>query len=303
MAKDNNSKKVNQNRYDTDVEGVSMKKLETGLWLIKNRGLFYKILVGILAAVIIIGWVYSLCGWGKYLFIGMANDARMMTSLVQSQVLDKIQLEQRKAKDLIYSSVGVLKIDGKYDLYATVRNPNDKHWGTFSFCFTTNTGEQSCGKDFILPGETKYVASFAQVFQTAPANVSFYITSMNWVRIDNHTIPDWNKYRDQRLNISIINPVFTPGEISSAAEKITINNLSFSALNNSPFGFWEAPLFIVLSNNNQIVGINKYTIQNFTSFETANVQIAWPGNIGPVDKITVTPEINIIDPSVYLQPR
>jgi hypothetical protein len=303
MISNNNSKKVNLKRYETDVEGVSMKKLEAGLWLIKNRGVFYKIFVGILAAAIIFGWGYSLYSWGNYLFAGMMNDARMMTDLVNSQIMDQASLVQRKAKDLTYSTIGSLITDGKYDLYASVRNLNDKHWGTFSYCFTTNTGEQACGKDFILPGETKYVASFAKVFKTAPVNVSFSISGIIWNRIDNHIIPDWNQYRKQRLNVSILNPVFAPGESSLAAEKITINNLSFTATNNSPFGYYEAPFFIVLSNGNQIVGVNKYVIQNFASFATKDVQIAWPGSIGSVSNITVMPEINIMDPSVYLQPQ
>jgi hypothetical protein len=305
MANEQNGKdqqEINLKRYETDVEGLSLDKLEAGLWLAKNRGVLRNILIGALVALIIASWGFSLYGFGSYLLVGMINDSRMMTDLVKSQILDQAQLKQRKARDLIISTVSILPAGGKYDLCVSARNPNEQHRGIFSYCFTVGNGEQSCGQNFILPGETKYVMALAQTFSGAPANASFSIAAMNWNRVDNHLIPNWNQYRDQRLNISVRNPLFKPDE-SSAAEKLPLNTLSFTAVNHTSFSYWEAPFQIILFSGNRIVGINQYVIKDFVSFDERTEQISWPGIIRAVSKIIITPEINIMDQGVYQQPN
>ena len=61
------------------------------------------------------------------------------------------------------------------------------------------------------------------------------------------------------------------------------------------------PLIIVLSKNNQVIGINQYEINEFLSLDSRQVKITWVGNIGQPDKIDVLPDVNIMDQSVYLK--
>lgn len=299
----NNKDSLRQDRYETEIEGVSMNTLEAGLWWVKNRRKLWLTLIISLIVISAVSWGYSFFGLGAYLLSGMNSDSQMVKDLVQTKTVTQNYLLAAAAKNLIYSSTGIVSNDGKYDLYAQVKNPNAKYWGEFSYCFTTAAGEKSCGKDFILPGDKKYVLSLAQAFKNWPSSVTFLAKDIVWHKIDNHLIPDWNKYRDDHLNISVKNVVFTPAATNEISEKIGLNTLSFTAVNNSAFGYWEAPFTIVLSNSGKISSINSYVIKKFISYDSQDVKITWPGIIGAIDSTIITPDINIMDGGNYQQPN
>lgn len=294
---------LRQDRYENEIEGVSMKTLETGLWWAKNRRNVFRIFIVFLIIISVISWGYTIFGFGSYLLIGMNNDEQMVKNLVQDKIISHDYLAQSAAKNLIYGTTGIIENDGKYDLYAQISNPNQKHWGAFSYCFTASAGEKSCGKSFILPGEQKYVLSLAQIFKNQPSGVNFLITNIVWQKIDNHKISDWDKYRNDHLNISVKNASFTPAASNDVSEKIGLNTLSFNASNNSAYSYWEAPFTIILSNGGRIVDINSYIIDNFNSYDSKEIQITFPGTIGSVSNISITPNINITDETIFKQPN
>jgi len=301
--KANNKDSQRQDRYETEVEGVSMKTLKAGLWWTKNRLNLRRILIIILIVFSVISLGYSLFGFGSYLLVGMNKDYQMVKDLVQNKIAGQDYLLQAMAKGLTYSSAGIISNDGKYDLYIQVKNPNVKYWGVFSYCFITAAKEKSCGSDFILPEEKKYILSLAKTFKNRSSSAVFSITKMTWYKIDNHTIFDWNKYLNDHLNISIKNKAFIPAASNEVSEKISLNTLNFTALNNGAFGYWEAPFTIILSDNGKIVSVNRYIINNFISHDSREIKITWPGIIGPVSDISITPDINIMGKGVYQQPN
>lgn len=301
--KANNKNSLRQDRYEKEIEGVSMNTLEAGLWLAKNRHNLWRIFIFFLIAISAISWGYTLYGFGSYLLVGMNNDTQMMKDFVQNKIISHDYLVQNAAKDLIYSTTGIINNEGKYDLYARIKNPNAKHSGLFSYCFTTTAEEKSCGSDFILPGEQKYVLLLAQNFKNRPSGVTFSVDNLTWQRLDGHIIPDWKKYRDDRLDFSINNTIFTPAASNEISEKINLNTLSFTAINNSAFSYWEVPFTIILSNGGKIVSLNKYITSNFISYDSREIKITWPGTIGSVNNINITPDINIVDGRVYRQPN
>lgn len=292
------SKKVS----DLDVSGVSMKNLETGLWWVRNRGNLKKSLIVILI-IICVGTVgYSLFNFGYYLIKGMWDDKKMVTDMVNTTTVSPDFLAQRAAQNLSLSPVGMIEGDGVYDIYISIRNPNPKHWGTFSYCFMSGEKELQCGNDFILPGEKKFVMALGTKSAVRPSNVKFSLNKIDWKKLNPHIIPDWEKYKNEHLQIELKDVSFKPAGLSDLSEKIGLNTLSFSITNSSAYGFWDAPLSIVLYRSNRIVGISRYSLKELSSYDAKTVQITWPGDLSGVNDIDIVPDINIMDIGNYLEP-
>ncbi len=306
MPNNKNSSASNNNvdlkRYETDVSGVSMKNLETGLWWVRNRGKLKKGLIAILLVVCLLTVGYSLFGFGYYFLKGMWDDNKMVTELVNTTTVSPDFLEQRAAKDPSLSSVSILDNDSAYDAYITMQNPNQKHWGIFSYCFKYGETNIECGEDFILPEQKKIVSALGIKADSIPNNLRFVINQITWKKLDAHKIPNWNTYKNERQQIKINNVSFKPTS-SDLSEKISLNSLSFSVSNQGAYGFWEAPFTIALYRGNRVVGLGKYTLKELGSYDTKDVNITWPGNLLGVNDIDITPDINLMDEDNYLKPE
>jgi hypothetical protein len=196
----------------------------------------------------------------------------------------------------------MLDNNGSYDLYINVRNPNAKHWGTFSYCFTAGEENLKCNEDFILPNEKKNVMALGLKSTVRPSNVKFSLNKTDWKKINPHEITDWTKYKNDRLQIEIKNVSFKPAATSELSEKISLNSLIFTANNASAYGFWELPLSIVLYRSNKIVGVNKFLLKEFSSYDVREINITWPGDLNGVNDIDITPDVNIMNENNYLDP-
>jgi hypothetical protein len=298
-----NPGKVNLARYETDVEGVSMKTLEAGLWWTKNRKNLHTILVILLLLISIISWGYTIYGFGYYLLIGMNADERMIKDLAQSTVASQNYLNQAAAKNLVLSPVGYLTNESNYDIYETITNPNAKWWAVFDYCFKKGNGEKVCGREFILPGEKKYIIALAKTFSSSPSDLTFSLSGLVWNKINNHVIADWGVYRNDRLNLPVTNQLFTPAASNAASEKIALNSLTFTITNNTAYGYWEVPLTIILTDASRIVYLGSYTISDFSSHDSRDVKLTWPGITGNVNGISIIPNLNILDQGVYQKPQ
>jgi hypothetical protein len=298
----NSGNNSNLSRYETDVSGVSMKNLEAGLWWVKNRGKLKKGVIAVLLAICVISVGYALFGFGHYFLKGMWDDRKLVSDLVNTTTVSPDFLEQRAAKDLSLSAISVLENGSTYDLYLSVQNPNPRHWGSFSYCFKTGEIELECGTDFLLPNEKKIISALGLKISSRPTNARFIINQIGWKKLSAHDIPDWSSYKNERLQIEIKNVSFKPAAASDLSEKISLNSLSFSASNRSAYGFWEAPLTIILYRSNRIVGISKYTLKELASYDTREINITWPGDLSGVNDIDIIPDINIMNEGNYLRP-
>jgi hypothetical protein len=307
INKQNNSSdslgKVNLNRYETDIEGVSIKTLERGLWWTKNRKKLKITLVILLILVSIFSWGYTLYGFGYYLLVGMNADNQTVKNIAQSSLPGQDYLNQRTYKNLVLTPARYIANNGKYDLYEVITNPNAKWWATFDYCFKGGDGEQACGKEFILPGEKKYITALAEAFNSAPSDLNFITDNLDWNKIDNHLIPDWNTYRNDHLNISLSNQLFTPAANNASTDKLSLNSLAFSLTNNSAYSYWEAPFTIILTNDSGIAYLTSYTASNFGSHSSRDVKLTWAGGMGAVTGISVIPDLNILNNNIYQQPQ
>ena len=125
--------------------------------------------------------------------------------------------------------------------------------------------------------------------------------NIKWQRISPHKIPDWHDYYKKHLAISSADIKFTPAGLSPLSEKLNLNQLSFNAINNTAFNFWETGFTILLFRSGELANINHYILNDFMSGQKRFVELSWPGDIGQVDRVEIVPEINIMKDDIYIK--
>lgn len=291
MPKDENKEEMNLNKYK-DRDGLSLKRMNFGLWLSESRAKIMKIIIIFLIVLSAFFFVYSSYNYIIY-FLTSANNKDEI-SLVDTGILSP-----RQVSELIIGTPQVFRSGGGYDMAVSLKNPNDKYSGTYSFCFYANETDIKCSSDFILPGEEKYATALGQKIDDQ-AVIGFKITNINWQRFDNRKIPNWATFANEHLNFRIENLNLVLAERSGLSEKIGLDLLSFSIVNNTNFGYYEVPLLITFYSGEDLVGVNSYLLKNFKSGETKFVRLSWPGGLGNISRTEIRPYLNILDDNIYL---
>lgn len=293
----NSNEKIDIKKYQ-DQEGVTMDKLNFGLWWTKNKSNFRNTLIAILILLAVISWSYTIFSWGFYYLLLEKKDDDMIRVLAQTTTVSNDFLIARSAQRLSISPVYMLEAGDKYDFYAIIKNPNDRYYGLISYCFLEGSTEIECGESFVLPATEKYVISLANEIDHRPSNIKFQINN-KWAVLDNHRITDWESYKEEHLDFSTKDLKFTPASNNELTEKINLNTFEFTITNGSPYNYYELPLNIILFRSQKIVAINKYVIKDFRSNQEKTIKINWPGYIGMISGAEIKPDINILMNGIY----
>lgn len=290
MAENKNGPEIDLNKYK-DSEGLSIQKMNFGLWLAENRGNISKAFTVFLVLLSAGFFIYS-----SYSFF------RYFASAPQNSLFDQsVELVSPRniVQEMEIGSPQVFVNDKKYDLAVNLKNPNSRFFGVLNYCFSQNELNINCGQNFILPSEEKYVLALGQALTEGQSQIVFKITSIQWERIDLHLIPDWTSYLANRLNIGFEGVHFSSPSESGLSEKINLNTLYFEVINNSSFGYYEVPLNILIFNGSELVAVNRYLLKDFLAGEKRQVNLSWPGDFRNVTKIDIQPDLNILEESVF----
>jgi len=285
-----------------DTSGLSTRKLNFGLWIASNRKKFRQALIVFLSLIILFSWTYSIYNFAYYVFKGIDEDNKMIAEMLEVNAINHEYIERMSARDLIISPVNILKSgQDKYDFLTKVENPNSNRAGKFRYCLVEEEEKIACDENFIMPGENKYLLILAQELKNRPRNLKLKFENIGWQRINLHKYPDWNKFYDEHLNISVSNIIFKNAYASGLSEKLNFNNLEFKSINNTPYNYWAVDFSILFYSGNSIVGANKYSAEEFMSQETKNIQMSWAGNLSGVTRTEIIPEINILKDDIYIK--
>ncbi len=298
--KDRDKSDIDLKKYE-DLDGLSLQKINFGLWLSLNRRKIMRLVVIFLIIVAAASLLYSSYNYIFYFLYGRQADNELVQSLAESQVDNQAYREANTPQALIASDVSVFAVRGKYDFLVSLENPNLRHFSAFQYCLENAAGEQIvCGNSFILPNSQKYLLLIGQEFDKAPGNLRFVATGLSWQRLNAHDVPDWASYASTRLNFQLEGVKYSAPE---SGHKNPFHSLQFSIKNNSPYNFSSVPVNIILWNGDRIVGANYYHLDNLLSAEKRNVVLSWPSAGEKVTRVEVVPDLNILDNNIYLPYR
>ena len=256
-----------------DPEGLSVNKLNFGLWLIKKRHFFYQAFIGILILISILTWTSFIWTFGSYIFFGMKADNQMLYELSQEVVHPEVIARQSPSLVQIGNLQVIKNHNGNYDFVLEAFNPNAIHNGIFDFYVAVGGGIIGESQARMLPLEKKYFLILNKEYSGNPNQIKFFLKEQNWQRINTHIYPNWEEFYQTHYEFDIKNEVFTTAKQSSLSEKLQLNSLQFDFHNKSAYNYWQIKLNIILSSRGKIVGVNTYDLNEILSGENRHVQI------------------------------
>lgn len=282
-----------------DLSGITIKKLNFGLWWVMNVKFFKRTLFWFVVVLGVAGWLYTFVSFGYYLTIGTNKDEQMLRSMVNVRVNKQnitTPTDIRAGEVEVFASP-----DNRYDFLVAIKNANPEYYAEFDYSFVVNGTSTAVQSGFILPAEEKNLLSLG-VFWPENVNTAYLsLTNINWHRIDRHQIPDWAAFKVQHLSFNISEPQFSPAESSGLSEKINVSEIDFSFANNSPYNYYHLPLNILLYSYDRIVGAYQTSLENVGSGEVRKVRLNYPGTVDKVDRVGVVPDLNIMRPDIYFK--
>ncbi|MFA5155292.1 MAG: hypothetical protein WC453_02560 [Patescibacteria group bacterium] len=290
MSKGENlNKDIDLKNYE-DLSGVSLREMNFGLWLSENRQKFLKIFTVLLILLCVFFFVLS--SYNLFIYF-MSDDPN-------AQISAAVPTSPRQlTDDLRIAPLQVFVNGDKADLAVKIANPNDKFMATFKYCFTAAGNDLACGQEFILPAAEKYILALGQSAISSQNGANFSVSDIFWQRINAHQIPDWNAFFTERLNFSIGETAFSAGTKNQLSDKISLNHLSFAIQNQTAYSYYEVPLNILLFSGSELVGVNRYVLENFSAGARREVRMSWAGDLAGVNMTEIVPDLNIMDNQVY----
>jgi len=289
MSNDKRSKKADNLDNYVDPTSLSPKNLELGLWLATNKAKIYKIIVILLAAIAAGFILYSGYGYFYYFVFGQEEDRTLEGGTVGTDLTN--YRAQNKPIDLTYSQSKVIASNVGSDFVVHLKNSNEKQSATFDFCFKAN-GKDACGSSFILPNEEKNLLLINSTIKAISGSADFELKNVAFTKLKAGEIPDWNTFKEQHLNFTVSEPKFsTYGD--------GVYYLEFNVTNNSSFGYFEVPLNITINNGSDVIAVNRYIVKELNSHQTKSIRLSWPEAATLGGQVVVTPEINILNSSIY----
>ena len=290
---------VNINRYH-DQDGVSMSKLELGLWYVENKVKIIESTYFLFFLLGLVSWCYFFYEFGTYIVKGIPANKLIVQEVLANNLPDYSYYVERKPVDLQLYPVKIITGTGnKSDILAKINNPNKDHWARFTYYFLNNGEEMGRKKSFILPGDTKQLLVLGQDIPTSIGGLRLMIEDIEWGRVNSHEFGVWEDFKKSHLDLKFSNIAFTPSESSSLTEKIPLNSLSFYVENNTSFNYWNVPLIISLYNYSDLVSVTTYEINDFESTDKFDINFTLPGNFRKVTNIEIVADLDISRMDLY----
>ncbi|NBS41182.1 hypothetical protein EBS80_00800 [bacterium] len=140
-----------------EAEKEYQKQYRLSRWWIEHRDGLKRL--GVIAFACVDGIILLIAGWALLdgFIISEPEETRAVLELAAYGQNDlHAYAEARKAKDLTIGAVtAVPSSEGKFDLYATVTNPNANWWGEFTYAFASSAGTTDTATAFVLPNSEK----------------------------------------------------------------------------------------------------------------------------------------------------
>jgi hypothetical protein len=285
---------INNNDIDLDKDekNKNLSRAGIGLWIMENRKYFIIALIAFLGGISL--FLYSYFFYNLFDYIRYTkNQEEMIQELSES--FYNVGLA-RRVDPIEILSYKMFDSDNSYDFLLELKNPNDRYFASVQYCFFEGDNDFFCSEARINPGEERYFIELSQKIESRPVSQRVRIDKVSWRVLDLKTYPDWENYYQERNDFSFSDIEYERGLVTSR----NFNNLSFTVANNTPYNYWRVPLSIILYNRGTIVGVNKYTVSNFLSKDSKDVNISWLNSVSSVSSVKIYSDLDVLDKTNYM---
>lgn len=293
MAKEEPTKLSSEYRavdaeYRRKVAVVNARpKLETGAFV------FWGMLDAVLIFVFVTGVLV-------YIVSGSFTDAR-----VSASILDNVKVSHagvvRDAPDglALQDAKSASVVAGRYDLFATVENPNAEWYATFDYQFVYDGGETEVMSGFVNPGDKRLLSDINVALDRRPSGLRVVTSNLVWSRVDRHAIANTADFLTERNGIAVDEATYAK-DLTVGSEQFARSTLTFT--NQTAYAYWNPEFLVKLMRGNTVISLSKVALPELQSGEKRTVEVRWFGEVPPSGTISVEPQIFYFDDSVYMHP-
>lgn len=270
--------------------------LKKSYWYVTHRILFRKIGIGALMVFSLGLVLYGLVGLINFYSSGERDITNLTTSVTRDRMNMDLLAEANKPKDLSLGETKVLKGNQGYvDFVTEIFNPNAQ-WTiqSLEYYFLIGEDKTESRKDFVLPGQTKYLILFNHASNTTAVNAQLVIENIEWEKV-----PDFQSLQDRMLSFDFENAKVLSSSSSGISDEEKISVVSFDILNKTSYNYWEPKFVILLIRGDQLIAVADTFVDGLATGEKKTESINIIQSLPSSTKIQVLPDINILDPTVF----
>lgn len=278
-----------------DDEQLSQQQLEAAIWYVKHKARLRKILLGSILVLDVIVVGYALFGAGRDLVSSPTRRAQDF-ELLRVNLPQSLSQSVSRPVDLQLGGVEFLQSGGVTDVLARVRNPNPEWYVRFSYTLGIGDRVERATDGFLLPGEERPV--FRSFRGVGGGTVVFNLEDIEWRRINPREILDFAVFKNEHLNFEVKEVQFIPSVVEGQGR---VSRASFNLVNKTAYNYAEPKFLVLLYRGSRLIGIQSTVLERFTSGQERKVEVSWIDGIGAVTNVEVLPEIDIMNPDVYMK--
>jgi hypothetical protein len=286
--------KANIPKYEDPTKEFTSQELKWSFWYVRNKPLLYRLSLIVLVVINFGFLAFGGWKWGVYLW-GIQDSRNLERNLTASINYVGIHPHFGAQAVQVLNTQVFSSGESKFDVVAELVNPNRQFLVKFNYYFLVNDKKTSTQAGFLLPGETRPVADLGLTDGTG-VTPSIVLESIKYERISNRLAPDPMGWQTYRLNFQVSNFVFLK---SLAQEGNNADAIQFKLTNGSPYSYIGPDFYIVLLQNNQMVGILPLHLETMNSLETKDIDLRSLARGLNVDAVAVYPMVNVYDEGVY----
>lgn len=280
--------------------GFTSTELEAANWWVRHRLQLRQAGYAFLIFLIVIFWGYTLWSLLDAYVISYPREARI-PSVIRSNDALRSTLTENAPQAIQTSPVASFATtDNRRDFLIEITNPNAEWWAEFDYQFDLNGERTPLRKGFILPNGRRYLAEVGWNGEGA-GDAKLQVDNLKWHRVDPAKVDrDYTSFAANRLQLQTTDPTYA-NDLQVGTQ--TVGQTNFSLRNASGYGFWSVELIVVLFRAGAPAGATKLIQTNLKPGETRPISINWFDNITGVANTVVQPNVNILDPNVFLPPE
>lgn len=276
-------------------EQLQSQQLEAAIWYVKHKARLRKILLGSMLVLDIVTVAYAFFGAGRDLVFLPLRRAQDL-ELLRINLPQTVSQGASRPLDLQLGGVEFLQSGQVTDVLARVRNPNSQWYVRFSYTLGIGDRVEHATDGFLLPGEERPV--FRSFRGVGGGTVVFNLENIEWRRVNPREIPDFAEFKNEHLNFKIKDVQFLPSVIEGQGR---VSRATFTIVNKTAYNYGEPKFLVLLYRGSRLIGIQSAVLERFTSGQSRNVEVSWFDGIGAVSHVEVAPEIDIMNPDVYMK--
>lgn len=280
----------------SEFHGFSEGQFKFALYWAEHKLLLKKSLTLFIVFIDTVLLIYVVYGLVLYFIIDAPGYNKMMKEMTMNYTNFISWHKHIEPTPLIFSAIEIIPgTSGRYDFIASVENDNDD-WmiKLIRFQFKTDTGITPETQDFIYPNQKKYFYSLGVPMENRPSTAELIATEMRWLRAS-----DFEKYSSNRYNFLVEKVRHDSLDTANIAAKVSVNRVYFDITNKSTYDYWTVGFTVVLSRGDKILALSRTSLDDLISYEKRSAQANFFGYYPTGSTISIIPEVNIFDKSVY----